>query len=217
MASNPSSPIEIPRHRQSRNSSSFTGHPTSPDPIFEMSLPAHYAFGFPASQDPMEPEPFMYHFPMLNGRLSSDGRSQLPSRSTVHSVIASSPLSSTLIPKKKHRHSPLSRMDDDDILGCSSPVTNIMSTTKITGFTPPMQPLPAQTPRSLNARPLLPSPRSSFHSSSWILPAKAEGLDEESASLEADPTAFEFAKHLIRRIENQLRFRAVSLTTSVRG
>lgn len=224
-------PIEIPhrcRPAVSRTPPSSVGRPTSPDLIFEMSpvssespSAGRFAFSFSASKQ-LEQEPFMYHFPVLAPRLHPDRRMQRTATNTIYSPPKSPSISNT-----KHRRSPLSQLNNDDIMTTSSTTTKVMSTTKITGFTPPLQhPLSVQTPcspaRSLNTRRLSPPPRSSSYSSSpWILPGKCDILEGESTSLETDPSAFDFEKHLIRRIDNQnqnpLRFRTLSLIASEKG
>jgi len=213
-------PIEIPRRRRpvvSRNLSSSIGQSTSPDLIFEMSpvssefpSPGCYAFSFAA---PKEQEPFMYHFPVLGTRLHSDSRTQPTSTDTVYSSSVSTPS----IPNAKHRRSPLCQVNVDDTPTPPCTATKVMSTTKITGFAPPMQQLlPTQIPcsvvRPLKTSHLSPPPRSSSYSSSpWILPGKNDVLEEESTSLDMDPGALEFERHLMQRIENQnpLRFRTL--------
>jgi hypothetical protein len=215
-------PIEIPRRRRpvvSRNPSSI-GRPTSPELIFEMSpeysefpSPRRYSLGFSASQE--QEEPFMYHFPVLPARLNSDRRTRSNSPSPATSMISST----------KHRRSPLCQVNNSDNLTSPNAGPKIMKTKKITGFAPPMQqPLPTQTPyctvRSVKTMHLSPPPcGSSYSSSPWILPGKSDTLEEESTSLETDPSAFDFERHLMRRIENYnpLRFRTLSLLGSIKG
>jgi len=216
-------PIEIPRRRRqviSRIPPSSIGRPTSPELIFEMSpdhsefpSPSRYSFSFSASQE--QEEPFMYHFPVLPAHFNSDRRTQ----------SNSPPPATSLISNTKHRRSPLCQVNKNDILTSSNATTKIMKTKKITGFAPPMQqPLPTQMPcctiRSVKTTHLSPPPCSSSYSSSpWILPGKSDTLEEESISLETDPSAFDFERHLMRRIENHnpLRFRTLSLLGSIKG
>lgn len=182
----------------------------------EFPSPGRCAFSFSSSQE-LEQERFMYHFPMLATQIHSDRRIELDNK-------RSPPISAPLVSKTKHRRSPLCQINSDDVLTSSTTTTKFMSTTKITGFAPPMQqptPTSCSPVRPHKTKRLSPLPHSSSYSSPWILPGKSDILEEESASLDVDPSAFDFEKHLMQRIENQnqnpLRLRTWSLIGSING
>jgi len=79
------------------------------------------------------------------------------------------------------------------------------STTRITGFIPIVEHQPPMTdhyPSKPIGR-LSPPPRRSSHSSSpWILSSN-DGVEDEVAYSQMDPSLFEFKQHLLRRIENR--------------
>ncbi|RDB17896.1 hypothetical protein Hypma_000801 [Hypsizygus marmoreus] len=230
----PSMPIEIPSRRRPilQGNSSPDGRSLSPDLIFEMSpvssnipSPSHYAFGFQNSPQNNQ-EQFLYSFPTVTAHYTSTRRQPLQNRQfqTTVSQQAHFPTSDA------KRYTSLSSPADDvfDGISClsSTPSTTVVtktaSTTKITGFTPAtlISTQRSSPVRSLKTRRLSPPPRSSSYSSSpWILPGKSDVKDGESASFETEPTSFEFERHLMRRIEKQnpLRFRGVSLISTIRG
>lgn len=232
----PSTPIEIPRRCRPilSVSSSPIGRPMSPELLFEMSpitsdfpSPPAYSLGLRKSR---EPEPFLYHFPAFPARRHPFGlRTQASSHNALHSGTTPHPpstLSVSTVSNATNRHPLPCRLEDDDI----SPVPLASSrkpnsTIKMTGFSPstPIQPLVSRQNRSPGRswkhNTLSPPPRSSSYSSSpWILPGKSDLTEEDLTYLEADPSAFDFEKYLMRRIENQnhICFREISLT-SIRG
>lgn len=203
----------------------------SPELLFEMSpitsdfpSPPTHALGLRKSR---EPEPFLYHFPAFPARRHTFGlRTQASSHNTLHSGTTPHTPSILSVSNATNRRPLPCRLEDEDISPvplASSRKTN--STIKMTGFSPltPIQPLVSRQnsspARSWKHNTLSPPPRSSSYSSSpWILPGKSDVIEEDLTYLEADPSAFDFEKHLMRRIENQnhIRFREISLT-SIRG
>jgi len=93
-------------------------------------------------------------------------------------------------------------------------VKKLHSTKKITGFVPLNEHQPPDSDEACKPkRPPLPPPRRSSHSSSpWILAGRSD-LHETCAGSysQADPSAFEFHHHLLRRIENRDSTRLKSL------
>lgn len=77
---------------------------------------------------------------------------------------------------------------------CSKPHSPVH---KISGFVPLFQ-SPAASPTRTLGR--LSPPSSSFSSSPWILPGSRDSSDDDVSS---SPSAFEFDKYLIQRIESQ--------------
>ncbi|KAF5382540.1 hypothetical protein D9615_002820 [Tricholomella constricta] len=221
-----STPIKIPTRRRQIApwNGSPPGRPMSPDLIFEMSpvssaihSPSRHGAGFTdPSQNLDSQEPFMYSFPKFSAH-----------RNYMHSTRRSQGLQNTIFPSPFAgspaitKHSSPRPILAPSLTSSSTTITKKSSITKITGFTP-VTPISTQaySPiRGLKMKRLSPPPRSSSYSSSpWILPGKSDAQDDESGSLDADPSSYEFDRHLMRRIEKQnpRRFRRVSLISSTR-
>ncbi|KAF9463004.1 hypothetical protein BDZ94DRAFT_1259853 [Collybia nuda] len=225
----PSTPIEIPsRRRPLVSTSSPIRRPMSPELLFEMSpiisefpSPPTYTLGL---REPREPEPFLYPFPPFPARSHPPAfRTHRPSLITLHSGVTPQTPSILSVSNTMNGCASLCRLEDDDI----SPIPLVSSSktdtkTKISGMSPStpvrslISPSNHSPTRAWKHRVLSPPPRSSSYSSSpWILPGKSDLIEDDRASLEADPSMFDFEKHLMRRIENQnhVRFREISLNS----
>ncbi|KAG5648391.1 hypothetical protein DXG03_004965 [Asterophora parasitica] len=226
-----STPITIPSRRRPIGSwnGSPAGRTMSPDLIFDMSpvssdfhSASHHATGFTELSRNLDSQeqPFMYSFPKFSAN-RNDMHSGLRAHALQSTIL---PVPATLAPAIRKHSSPLVMDDDDDdlapSLACSSTtITKSFSTTKINGFTPVNTQAYSPIQSLIKTKRLDPPPRSSSYSSSpWIMPGKSDTHEDESGSLDADPSSYEFDRHLMRRIESQnpRRFRRVSLVSSIR-
>jgi len=189
------SPIQIPLRRRPTTipSLSPTSHTLSPEMIFEMSpvtndTPPHSPF----SLHHVSPtETFVYSLPSL---------SSPPTPRHLKNFIEADPLNirqTSFIMKQ-------CVLDDQDIVP-ESP-TRQPSTTRITGFRP-LRDLQDENQRLPCLERLSPGPRSSHNASPWIISGHGSGPEEDIAYSQADPSAFDYERQLLRRIQNQSRLR----------
>ncbi|KAJ7600467.1 hypothetical protein C8J56DRAFT_910332 [Mycena floridula] len=205
-----SMPIEIPERsrakRSSLRSSPITRRARSPEMIFEMSPIATenprsheylYPIGLSSSQSfstchSTEQKPLMYSFPVP---------------SPPHDPSPLTPSNTIQEPRLKpwpHRRLSLPSRDEEDHL--TSP-KKTAATHKITGFTPIVESHSEPcTPRPVRAGRLSPPPMpSSFSSSPWILPGSRDAWEDSDGTEGSSPSAFEFDKYIVRRIEKENR------------
>ncbi|KAF8967098.1 hypothetical protein BDZ97DRAFT_1903508 [Flammula alnicola] len=219
----PSTPIEIPICRRPAASSSPSpdGHPASPDMLFEMSPvssnspPLSSVYPTSRSNEINNHEPFMYHVPTFRPCPAGPGTgTQLRRKFSRQRVMPSRhdsgtiPLAAELAEARHTKSYTLPRSED---VHATFPqhqhrgMEQTPSTTKITGFSPinDHHPLAFDQP-SRPTIPLNPPPRrSSYSSLPWILPGKSDRYEDDVSYSQVDPSAFEFRRHLLRRIEHQ--------------
>jgi len=225
----PATPIEIPRRSRFIPSPirSPVDQPASPDLLFEMSptcssFPAQataYPLSMAHSKD-ADDQPFMYTVPII--RPPGTELATWPRRKTSRPNVTtpSRNLNTTMVGAHSRARQwetfPLKVVGTADVIthsaDCNVP-PGTHSTTKITGF----YPLNADQPPTFDDLPksmerLSPPPRrSSYSPSPWILPGRSDNYDEDLSYSLADPSAFEFQRHLLRRIENKDSSRFASL------
>lgn len=219
----PSTPIEIPRPSSSPLDSA--DEPISPDMIFEMSpisptftpLSNMYPNSTRSTTETNPNEQFMYHIPTFRRSPQGNG-TQL--RSKIARRIMPSKALTTLPARTEFRSSEGRSLRDErpDTVRAGFPqsiphcVTVSESTTKISGFTPLIDPPPmgADQP-SRPTIPLSPPPRRGSYSSPWILPGRGDRYEEDTSYSLVDPSLLEFRQHLFRRMEYQDSSRMKSL------
>ncbi|KAF9534522.1 hypothetical protein CPB83DRAFT_340900 [Crepidotus variabilis] len=214
----PATPIEIPRRQRHVPSplNSPTAYPSSPDLVFEMSpisatyspLSTMFSVASMPPDHPEEDEPFMYRVPVFRSsgledrswpRPTRSRESPMPSRNS-----SNGPISHTRRAESPHNDPVIITGDFGD--GFDEGMST-HSTTKITGFFPlkPDQPPTADLLPKFVGRLSPPPRRSSFAPAPWA--SSGSGCTEEDMSYsQVDPSAFEFQRHLIRRIESKDRF-----------
>lgn len=225
-----SSPIQIPKKRSSIviPSISAPDQAISPEMIFEMSpvtseFSVHQHTPFSKTDDNDNHDAFLYTFP----KISPNQNPPVPGSSDPNpaSLLGTTPricskpshganISTVKRPLPHRSHCMLDEYD----LSFGNPPPKKVKTRKITGFLPvrgrqdsvgmeedqPSERNPSAGPR-----------RSSYHPSPWIFPGKGAGTEEDVAYSETDPSAFEFQRHLLRRIENQSRSRLKGLPSYI--
>ena len=200
----PATPIEIPRRPRFMPSPVTTPmeQSSSPDLIFEMS-PTSSNFPIHAMDDH---QPFMYSVPIFQPRADLTWPRRKAPR---QGVMPSRQPAPAPVEAQRSEPSPSNVTDGTE---CRD-IPRTQSTTKITGFCP----INADQPSTLEEPPkplerLSPPPRkSSYFPSPWLLPGRSDRYDEDISYSLADPAAFEFQRHLLRRIENKDSSRFASL------
>lgn len=203
-----SSPIQIPQKRRPMVPTSFSPltQALSPEMIFEMS-PTTSDFArhtpFSLANSPTPRRDFLYNIPKFSSpKLPGSGASG-SSEKVNASLDASPPTNISIVkhPTPRRSHSFLAECD----LLLEAP--NAKHTTKITGFLPMKGDILDVQPQDQNVplERLSPGPRRSSYSSPWILPGKGERTEEDLAYSQVDPSAFDYERQLLQRIENQNR------------
>ncbi|KAF9485891.1 hypothetical protein BDN70DRAFT_870826 [Pholiota conissans] len=216
-----STPIAIPPRRRSSPNT-----PISPDMLFEMSPvsptlppsssppPSSSIYPSASQSKPHETtihERFMYHVPII--RHSPD----IPESQSRHEIPRQTIMPLSTVTFRSGTEKPSAALPESNVAHTSEIAHNfptqkehvgtkrIQSTTKITGFTPINEhqpPIYEKLPRP--TIPLHPPPRRpSFSSSPWLLPSRNDRYEDDVSYSQADPSQFEFQRHLLRRIENQ--------------
>ncbi|KAF8909018.1 hypothetical protein CPB84DRAFT_1766689 [Gymnopilus junonius] len=222
-----STPIEIPKRRRPVSPKhNSCGQNESPDMVFEMSpispdFPASARGHSVSPNSDKDDEPFMYNAPSFRP-YASQAQAQSQSKKCSQPLMHSS---TTKVAAHLHTHhhtktSPFCLRDDPITFNSSSnslSSTLTPSTRKITGFVPLIehQHLISDEP-SKPIQTLPPPPRRpSFSSSPWILPGRGGSHEMDICYSQADPSAFEFRDHLLRRMESRESSRLKSLRSCV--
>lgn len=203
-----SSPIQIPPKRRPIVPTSFSPftQALSPEMVFEMSpvasdFPRHTPFSLANSPTPRRD--FLYAIPKFSSPKPLGSSNSGSSGKLKGSADASPPSYPSLIkhPTPQRSHCAL---DECDLL----PEASVRKATKkITGFKPLKGDMLDVQPQDQNVplERLSPGPRRSSYSSPWILPGKGEYTEEDLAYSQVDPSAFDYERQLLQRIENQNR------------
>ncbi|PPR00472.1 hypothetical protein CVT24_004534 [Panaeolus cyanescens] len=155
-------------------------------------------------------EPFLYSVPkfMIPKATSpvspSEDKPEKPRHRRL-SDVSSPPVDLDTFPRSRsdatspqHQNKFFGRYSD----GCGT-ITKPSIPTKIVGFTPLFEyKPPSPDPSQKSAKILFPRPRRSSFTSPWILPGKRDSYEDDAPYSQADPSAFEFRQHLMKRMGN---------------
>ncbi|EAU85937.2 hypothetical protein CC1G_02960 [Coprinopsis cinerea okayama7 len=208
----PSAPIQIPAGRRSAvlSSTSNYSQPTSPDTVFEMSpitteFVGHQRPSFSLAQNERSAESFLYNFPSFSGRQPqtiSDKNSPTPpdcyGAALCQRNRVADPLAIRMSPPPPKSSCVLDEYDLSP--GFVYPDEGSRSS-------PSKENYDYFQPRSRRLGRLSPGPRlPSSSTSPWIMQGRGDAAAEDTIDVaysHMDPSAFEFQRHLLQRIETQ--------------